>query len=547
EREHRIPVIIELGVLATALETSGVDAETLIGSRDGPPVLHLPDSSLECLHGQHRILAANRYLGSDSRWWVVDRYDKGNGLDSSERLQQYFHEGYPNSKSMSDGEILWRIRLYNRSGQRDLEQNMWCYVSLSKRKDLRQLLANGALRKAFDNLLHWPGLWPSMRLGTLHRLLTMRCDEEAVRYLQHIRNIWTRICMDRANVVVGADCKTVEMLQLRAPCASSADWKYINQEMDSKLLFPTITDINDRKVVRESIHQMRQIPSLFTFFADLKYLETYAKAFRSIIGSPQGTIHECMSHLYTSDGLTYSHLLVELQDGTFRECTRNAADGREFGYQQLWLYLMRHFPVMVAATPRKENGKTKPEIKEPDPRIWHGFATLARHLGFDSDAIAALHETDPDEKAAREFLCGSRPPRQYSIKPGELQNGICQISRILKSMSTRGQMPGQGPALVTSDCSGEVLSTRCGRPFQRSHEYDRDYMYIDLLYCAEPESKGITSLYSRREIFFAFLGRRVLQRAGTKRRPNDMLGTPESRRPAPAERSLSVGEIVECP
>ncbi|PWW72046.1 hypothetical protein C7212DRAFT_38371, partial [Tuber magnatum] len=457
----------------------------------------------ECLHGQHRILAANQYLEPDSRWWEVDLYDKG----KSPTLQQYFHNGYTNSKCTSDGEILWRIRLYSRSGQRDLEQDMWCYLSTSKRKDLRQLLPNGALRKAFDDLLHWPGLWPSMRLGTLHRLLTMRCDEEAVRYLQHIRNIWTRICTDRANVVAGTDRKTIEMLQLRAPCASNADRKYIEQEMDSKLLFPTITDISDCKAVRESIQQMRQIPSLFTFFEDLKYLEYCAKAFHSIIGSPQGTIHECMSHLYTRDGLTHSHLLVELQDGTFRECTGNATDGREFGYQQLWLYVMRHFPEMVAATPRKENGKTKPEIKEPDPRIWHGFATLARHLGFDSDAIATLLETDPDEKAAREFLHSSRPPGQYSITPSELQNNICQISRILKSMSTRGQIPGQGPALVTSDGSGEVVSRRCGRPFQRSHEYDRDYMYIDLLYCAEPEGVDITSLYSRREVFFAFFGR----------------------------------------
>ncbi|PWW77235.1 hypothetical protein C7212DRAFT_343068 [Tuber magnatum] len=341
EREHRILVLIESGILATALEASGVAAETVIGSIDGPLELHLPESSVT------RVRPSNNTSTMGMRTPSVQ------------------------ARGGSSGESAYRA---------DLASGTW-----------------------------------SSPCGAISPLAS-----EAVRYLQHIRNIWTRICMDRANVVAGTDHKTVEMLQLRAPCASNADRKYMEQEMDSKLLFSTITDISDRKAVRESIQQMRQIPSLFTFFEDQKYHEYCAKAFRSVIGSPQGTIHECMSHLYTRDGLAHSHLLVELQDGTFRECTGNATKGREFSYQQLWLYVMRHFPEMVAATPRKENGKTKPEIKEPDPRIWHGFATLARHLGFDSDRIDTLLETDPDEKAAREFLHGSRPPGQYSIKPGEL-------------------------------------------------------------------------------------------------------------------------------
>ncbi|PWW75120.1 hypothetical protein C7212DRAFT_364270 [Tuber magnatum] len=166
--------------------------------------------------------------------------------------------------------------------------------------------------------------------------------------------------------------------------------------MDSMVLFASITDISDCKAVQESIQQMPQIASLFTFFEDLKYIEYWTKGFRSIIGSPQGTIHE---------------------------------------------------------------------------------------------------QTDGDEKAAREFLHGSRPPGQYPIKPGELQNNICQISRILK----------------------------------------------------KPEGVDITSLYLRPQVFFVFFGQRVSQRAGTKLYLNDTLGCPGSRCLAPAERASPAAESVDYP
>ncbi|KAG0129958.1 hypothetical protein HOY82DRAFT_650608 [Tuber indicum] len=272
DSEHRIPALINSGVLTAALEASGVLPQMLVASGDDPPVLQFPDHSIECRHGRYHVLAATKYFEPDGG---------------------------------------------------------------CKRRDLRQLLATKLLRKAFDNLLQWPGLWPPIRLGTLHRLLTM-----------------------------STDCRTVEMLQLRAPCSSNTDQNYMELELESRLLFPTINDIRDRQLIRESIGQMRRIPSWFTFFEDLKYLECCSKALRFLIGSQQGTIYECISQLYLRDGLAY--LPVELPDGTFRECATESTDGRELGYQQLWLYVMRHFPEMVVATLRKEQGRAKPEVKEPD-------------------------------------------------------------------------------------------------------------------------------------------------------------------------------------
>ena len=74
EPEHHIPALIEETVLEQSLVQSGLQLGSL---RDIPPVLELPDNyRLVCLHGKHRIAAANRFLLPGNKWWTVDLYLK---------------------------------------------------------------------------------------------------------------------------------------------------------------------------------------------------------------------------------------------------------------------------------------------------------------------------------------------------------------------------------------------------------------------------------------------------------------------------------------
>ena len=92
-------------------------------------------------------------------------------------METTFIEETYNERPISDGEIFRKIRLYHQQKETDLERKWWARLSESKRKDLEQLLKNERYADAFDDLLGWPGLWYPIQLGTLHRLLTMRCDE----------------------------------------------------------------------------------------------------------------------------------------------------------------------------------------------------------------------------------------------------------------------------------------------------------------------------------------------------------------------------------
>lgn len=76
---NRIPAIIPAPVFQTVLSILHTNAETFkIISKDRP--LHLSlghDVILECLHGQHRVLAAREHLAPSRRWWIVDLYNTG--------------------------------------------------------------------------------------------------------------------------------------------------------------------------------------------------------------------------------------------------------------------------------------------------------------------------------------------------------------------------------------------------------------------------------------------------------------------------------------
>lgn len=87
-------------------------------------------------------------------------------------------EEYTNEQAPADGEILRKIRLCHKSGDKDGERKWWARFSKDKRKDLRQFLRDEELADATDAMLAWPGLFHSLPAGGLRRSVRMsRCRE----------------------------------------------------------------------------------------------------------------------------------------------------------------------------------------------------------------------------------------------------------------------------------------------------------------------------------------------------------------------------------
>ena len=196
DSENYVPVRIEEDILAQALAESRLIGQDLkLLPNDGEPhFLSLPQHyQLECLHGQHRILAGKEYYAGEEEelWWTVKIFLKGKigisplcsyvdlllGGSLSKEACISIQEQHSNSQPDSDGEVFQKIRFYHKQDNTQAENKWWVRLSDTKQKDVKQLLKKEEFVPVLDELLEIPGLWSTVKLGTLHRFLTLKCDE----------------------------------------------------------------------------------------------------------------------------------------------------------------------------------------------------------------------------------------------------------------------------------------------------------------------------------------------------------------------------------
>jgi hypothetical protein len=104
-------------------------------------------------------------------------------LDISYELRTAIAEEYAYEKEPEDGEFYRKIRQYQRSKDEYFEDEWWARLSAvsgQKKKNLARILKHPAYMAAFDCQLEMPGLGGGMRLGTIHTMFSMRCDEVSI-------------------------------------------------------------------------------------------------------------------------------------------------------------------------------------------------------------------------------------------------------------------------------------------------------------------------------------------------------------------------------
>ncbi|KAF4344402.1 Intracellular transport USO1 [Fusarium beomiforme] len=365
------------------------------------------------------------------------------------------------------------------------------------------------LEAGLDALRIMPGLFIGFRIE--HRFMAMKCHEEASNYLLHILRVWKTILGGKKLLMGYVDRQTIELLQLRAPGYSSHDASVVSKGIREGTIFPAIRHQSTRKTIWINLTSLPcLIPSLYSFFEDLKYLQPPAKVIRQLITPSKHSTREAMWRAFTAHGMPENQWLLQTGDGEadYQWLDGSSSDQFEFSYQQIWLYAWRYWTELVPECPRKEEGEATPIPGRPDPRRWRDLARLAARLGFESDEIDKLLNTDPDREIAREALLKARSPEHFGYDDSAFESYVTEVCRIF-NLAREKPTDDLKPSLLVPGC-GESLARRCGRVYDNAYKADRKHLFLPYFHDkARGEASGVSSFAVRVSVYFAFFGQRL--------------------------------------
>ncbi|CCD42643.1 hypothetical protein BofuT4_P074450.1 [Botrytis cinerea T4] len=441
DSKNRIPAEIDEVDLNEAIRISNTSAESLMHSRDdNPPFLKLPPNyQLTCLHGRHRILAAREILPSIDSWWTVDLYLTGMKHFYAQKVRRSLIEEYSNEDKPSDGEIYRKVRQYEREGNILFKKRWMARLTDHGRRSLRQLFdyEDGELTAAFDKLLDVPGLWSGMRISTLHKLLDIKCYEETLHYLEHIRQFWHRIFHGDKNALSRVNNFDVKSLELKAPGYSTHDAQILKGELLSGQIFSNFNQ-QEREAIWGELQSIDfLVPSLFTFFEDLKYLSACADSLKRLVKiSRRDTVYSALQRKFCLANELSDQYAIEISQSTFVNRSIPAKDCFDVGYRQLWAFAMRNYKEIPPDTKKKKKDLlAKSGVEKADETMLSEFAALADRLGFASPEIQTLKQSSSDREIALQALLKARKPEWYQYDETTLTSNVAQIMKLFSTAS----------------------------------------------------------------------------------------------------------------
>ncbi|KAE8311136.1 hypothetical protein BDV41DRAFT_578972 [Aspergillus transmontanensis] len=346
--------------------------------------------------------------------------------------------------------------------------------------------ANALFQNPSDALLAIPGLWNGMSLGLLNTALALKCDEELIHYLTHVKNFWaTLVNYDRTRMAL-IDLHTVDTLQLYAPRASKVDRKTVKGKILGGEFFFNFSQ-SEHAGIWEKIrtHEMCDgiIPSLHTFFRDISYLELF-HSFRS----------------RRSNG----SCLIQTSETSFRRQPGSRDERISSGYRQIWMYAMRHYPDMAKDLQRgpKANPTRAKARATADESVIHRMATLTKQLGFRTPPIRAILRQSPDHQIARAALLKARKPEHYHYDHETFESLVEQIAGYFALA-----IPNEAAPVAHIIGRAIQLKERCGVPQEQTQQLDRPHIFFDTLHSATVSQRNLSSLEVRRSVYYAFLGK----------------------------------------
>lgn len=301
------------------------------------------------------------------------------------------------------------------------------------------------------------------------------------------------------------DLDTIDALQLLAPGKSHTDAKKACGLILSGQAFAEFSDEERRTIWNRMKAFDGLIPSLYTFFEDFKYLESCVHCVKRLFGPLTKSVWETMRSMFIpfSDSEA-EESVIQTSESTFRRQRATDVERLDTGYLQVWLYAMRHYPLMPLDPKNDDDLLAKPARAKADERAIYEMAELARRLGFKSPKMDALIDGSPDHQIARAALLQARKPNRFRY---DAQQFEILVSRIADCFAEA--VPDQ-PNMVHDLLADSTVKPRArrGMPQTRTHKQDSPMLFLDRLHADDVGvADTITSYFVRRCVYFAFFGK----------------------------------------
>ncbi|GKZ98425.1 hypothetical protein AnigIFM59636_003022 [Aspergillus niger] len=306
-----------------------------------------------------------------------------------------------------------------------------------------------------------------MQLGVLHTMVSLRCDEPILSYLETIRTVWMDRIFDGSNTLpVHADAETVLALESQVPKLSEPDRENLRSRMmDDRTLFPSIDESDTRAALWERLKQIDTlIPTLGTFFQDLRFLAVASKVMKALLLPPEDLGSKKTKKITIDCELGTQHRA----DGSVS--LRETRLQVRRGLHELWRFSFQYGLDMTEVARRQPHKRKKACSSYPVPNcstsidrmaLWRHFFWLADQHGFQIPAIA-------------EFV-----PRRASLPTPQIPEGLGSTQQ------------------------DDAVNRRCGIPYADTVDADRFALEGDRLW--QPwESPQVTGVFFRRSQFQTF-------------------------------------------
>ena len=331
-------------------------------------------------------------------------------------------------------------------------------------------------------------------------------------YLRHVHRVWTIILDGNSELTGFLDARTVGILQGRCPKRADADAQSIIEQQHDVL--PYLSNQTEREQLWERIRSVDCIiPSIHTFLEDTKYLEPCARVMKELLPL------EAKTSIYQTYKQHHNgQLRVPIQSAESRShpiaCKSRTASFR-LTYVQVWLFVMRHFPVLTGHCPRKDPANPKPWTSRGDSVIRAHLFLFAKSAGFENLETRVENLEHASRQEAEKVIAHFFPSPIYSI-PGDKQKLLVgHLDYLVKRYEST--LRARNPETVTGEYTtddeslscGSDISSRCGVPFEQAFERDQLLLFLGQIYgteCSTTQKRYLSSFAIKSDTIRCFFG-----------------------------------------